>query len=414
MRPRTIGSRPSRSSTTAASSPRPRASLPRLRPTLRGWTCIVVGLLILMVASQPGLSLLALPACLAIAAPVAAAAASLLRTRSSRTSRTISPDVAVVGEPVSITVRVGAGIGAGRWWDLRSADLAGAADGELVRDEDGMPTARSRVTALRRGRHETGPISVEVVDAFALVRSSRTLSGTGDLVALPAIVAVPAPPTSADGGVAASADARRGVARGIEDQIPREWRSGDGIRRVHWRATAHRGDLMVRQEEPHEDVGVAILLDAVADGYLEVAELDRAVELVASVAAAATDADARTALAIIGDDEATMLIGGAGATSTLEDVLVRLALLEPGDDAGRRPSLPAAPVLVAVLGRISESRAHEIAATRRSGAKGIAIVQGRPSAAALDALDHAGWVVQPWSSTTSVADVWALAIGGAR
>ena len=404
---------------------RRRAGLPRLRPTARGWTCLVLGVVLLMVGALPGFSLLSLPACLALAAPLAAAIASLVRTRTSATTRTLTPDVAVVGEPVTVLVHVAAGIGAARWWDARTDDLVGVAEGVLVRDEDAVPTARTRVTALRRGRHETGPISVEVVDAFGLVRSSRTLVGTGSFVALPAIVPLSTPPTSADGGVAATSDSRRGVARGIEDQIPREWRSGDGIRRIHWRATAHRGDLMVRQEEPHEDVGVAIVLDAVGAGFIDagsidagsidIVELDRAVELVASVAAAAAEVDARTALTVVGDHGPTMLVGGAGATSTLEDVLARLALLEPGDEHehDHRPAVPPAPVVVAVLGRIDESRAAAIAATRRSGARGIAIVQGRPAPAALDALEHAGWTVQLWDRAVPVAEVWSLAVGGA-
>ena len=402
-----------------------RARLPRIRPTVRGWACLVIGVVLLMVAAVPGLSLMALPACLAIAAPLAAAAASVLRTRVSSTVRTLEPDVAVVGEPVTVTVHVATAIGAARWWDARSSDLVGVADGVLSRNEDGVLTARSRVTALRRGRHETGPIAVEVVDAFGLVRSSRTLVGTASLLALPAVVPLPTPPTSADGGVAATSNARRGVARGIEDQIPREWRSGDGIRRIHWRATAHRGDLMVRQEEPHEDVGIAMVLDAVGAAYLDLDELDRAVELVASIAAAAAEVDARTAVTVLGDHAPTMLVGGAGATSTLEDVFARLALLEFGDgdddgsaDAGDARSLvrrvPPAPVIVAVIGRIDVARASAVAATRRSGALGIAIVQGRPSDEVIDAFEHAGWTLQRWDSSTSVADVWSRAIGAAR
>ena len=401
---------------------RSRGGLPLARPTARGWAVLIVGLLLLIASAQPGLSSLAWPACLALAAPAVAALATLLRTRASVLARSITPDVAMVGEPVVVEVRVGAAAGAARWSDARSADLVGAADGILRRDADGVPTAVASVTATRRGRHETGPLSIEVADAFGLVRARRMLSGTAGFVALPAIASLSAPPTAADGGVAATSDARRGVARGFEDQIPREWRSGDGIRRVHWRATAHRGALMVRQEEPHEDVGVAIVLDAAAPGYLDADELDRAVDLVAAIAAASVEVDARTAVTVLGDDtgvdhggadEATMLVGGAGATSTLEDVLVRLALLHPGPIPDGRPAVPAAPVVVAVLGRIDESRAAVLASVRRSGSRGIAIVQGRPGAAVLGVLEHAGWSVTAWDAAQSPVSVWALATAGA-
>lgn len=390
-----------------------RGGLARLRLTPRGVAVLVCGLLLLIAGAQPGLAALAYPGCLALAALLVAAVASLARTRARALSRSVAPDLATAGEPVAVSVRVGQAAGRARWADELSADLVGDASGVLAQDEDGGLVARYRVIAARRGRHEAGPFAIEVADPFGLVRARRRLSGTTAFLALPAIVALPSPPTSAEGGVASSSDARRGPVRGLEDQIPREWRSGDGIRRVHWRATAHRGELMVRQEEPAEDVGLAVVLDAVGSGYVDAEELDRTVELAASVLGAAADLDARTAVAVLGDREPTMLIGGAGASATLEDALVRLAILTPGR-AGPLPAVPSAPVVVAVLGRLDAERAAAVAPLRRPGARGIAIALGRDDAPALDVLAAAGWTVAAWDGLGSAADAWSAATGAHR
>jgi len=50
----------------------------------------------------------------------------------------------------------------------------------------------------------------------------------------------------------------------------RPYQHGDGRRRVHWRASAHTGDLMVRESEEHTDDPIRIVADFPAE--LEVAD----------------------------------------------------------------------------------------------------------------------------------------------
>nr|WP_277606070.1 DUF58 domain-containing protein [Glycomyces sp. L485] len=48
---------------------------------------------------------------------------------------------------------------------------------------------------------------------------------------------------------------------GNDDIAVREYRHGDDLRRVHWKASAHRGELMVRREEQPWENSAAVLLD---------------------------------------------------------------------------------------------------------------------------------------------------------
>ncbi|MEJ1229582.1 MAG: DUF58 domain-containing protein [Galbitalea sp.] len=49
--------------------------------------------------------------------------------------------------------------------------------------------------------------------------------------------------------------------------MTREYRTGDALRRVHWRASARHGELMVRQEEQRSYPEARIILDTRTDGY---------------------------------------------------------------------------------------------------------------------------------------------------
>ena len=49
---------------------------------------------------------------------------------------------------------------------------------------------------------------------------------------------------------------------GEDDVIPRAYRDGDELRRVHWRSTARYGELMVRREEQRWRNRATVLLDS--------------------------------------------------------------------------------------------------------------------------------------------------------
>ena len=125
-----------------------------------------------------------------------------------------------------------------------------------------------RLQSDRRGKFAIGPLNVRVADAFGLVRLGR-------LVALPGtLVVTPADHAAALDGVRrhlARRTATPGPARrprpGEDDVVPRAYRDGDELRRVHWRSTARYGELMVRREEQRWRNRAVLFLDTRRRGH---------------------------------------------------------------------------------------------------------------------------------------------------
>ncbi len=112
-----------------------------------------------------------------------------------------------------------------------------------------------------RGRFEIGPMTVRVSDPFGLIELGRTFHATTTLTVTPRTVPLAAIPL--DGAWSGSGENRpRTFATGsAEDVTVREYRSGDDLRRVHWRSSARTGELMVRREEQPWQSRATVYLD---------------------------------------------------------------------------------------------------------------------------------------------------------
>ncbi len=118
-----------------------------------------------------------------------------------------------------------------------------------------------RVRGVRRGMPAIGPFSVSSTDPFGLVRRTHVMSERTTVVVAPEIVDLPALndlPGEA-GGTRHSATNELG--QGSDNLIPRAYVPGDSMRRIHWRASAHRDELMVRQEEQESTPSATVVLD---------------------------------------------------------------------------------------------------------------------------------------------------------
>ncbi|GAA3306244.1 DUF58 domain-containing protein [Streptomyces cinereospinus] len=118
-----------------------------------------------------------------------------------------------------------------------------------------------RVRSDLRGRYPLGPLQLRLTDPFGMCELTRSFSAHDTLTVIPHVE--PLPPVRLTGEAKGYGDGRlRSLAlAGEDDMIPRGYRYGDDLRRVHWRSTARYGELMVRREEQPQRSRCTVLLD---------------------------------------------------------------------------------------------------------------------------------------------------------
>lgn len=121
---------------------------------------------------------------------------------------------------------------------------------------------RYPLSGMVRGRFHTGPLTVRTTDPFGLVQLDRQFHSRTEVLVTPRVV--PLGPLRGIGGGGSTGEARPhriGVV-GQDDVLVREYQQGDDVRRIHWRSTARRGEMMVRREEQAWDPCASILIDS--------------------------------------------------------------------------------------------------------------------------------------------------------
>jgi len=224
--------------------------------------------------------------------------------------------------------------------------------------------AAYRVPTDRRGRFELGPLRATVADAFGLASRTRRVLAAEEVIVYPRVFDVLPLPEFA--GTELDRDHPR--ARGRLDSTGefltlREYAPGDDLRRVHWRSTARRDRLMMRQNEARRRSPVLLLLDVRAAAH-DRSSFERAVEACASVASALERAGRPWEMVY----SSGVVVGSPGRRH-LVSVMDELAVVQPhGPDrigaalARRRTS-----ALVAVMGRIRADDGGALAVLVRAG-----------------------------------------------
>lgn len=142
------------------------------------------------------------------------------------------------------------------------------------------------VTGLLRGRYTVGPLTLRLRDPFGLIERVRRYRATDELIVYPAIDPLPGGLSLGRHHGSGASESRRLFNAGDEFHTMREYVDGDDLRRVHWRSTAHRQRLMVRQNELPWDTQATVLCDTRAElhhGVGVTSSLERAVSVAASV-----------------------------------------------------------------------------------------------------------------------------------
>ncbi|HEX4930182.1 MAG TPA: DUF58 domain-containing protein [Gaiellaceae bacterium] len=113
-----------------------------------------------------------------------------------------------------------------------------------------------------RGRYVVEQARATIDDPFGLARAEVDLAAGGALLVYPRLVALDR--LFSESGAHAQ-DGRRMLLRrpsGYDLHSVREYEQGESLRKVHWRTTAKRGQLMVRELEDAPRDEIAVLLDA--------------------------------------------------------------------------------------------------------------------------------------------------------
>jgi len=381
---------------------------------------LLVGILLVIGANVLGVPVLLYAAALLFAMLVLAALFLFAPRRRVRVSRTIAADLLTVGDDAAVQVRVDlrtvVRAPAGRWHDLLPPAVHGSATGEFPADDvASMPggvtmTMTYPVSGARRGLASLGPLQLSTADPFGLFRRTDELGDVTPITIVPPVLPLPrsAGRTGRAGGTAQTSSHRLG--QGADNLSPRRYVPGDSMRRIHWRATAHRGDLMVRQEEQESSPDALVILDragarwTTADGMTDFDGFDRAVTACASIAVHLVD----QGFAVDVVDATGVPIGLLrGAEDEREGLLVSLAGTAPRSGERDR-GLPASSEghavgpLVMITGAID---AADAAALPHGGAGTPILIATAPAAGALGAAELMGWRTAALGDDP--ADAWA-------
>ena len=127
---------------------------------------------------------------------------------------------------------------------------------------------RYTLSGVRRGRYVFLDARAVLEDAFGLQRAEIPLAAPWTLLVYPRLVELDR--LFSEGGIYAH-DGRRLLLRrpsGFDLHSVREYEQGESLRKVHWRSTAKRGELMVKELEDAPRDEVAVLLDAEASAVV--------------------------------------------------------------------------------------------------------------------------------------------------
>ncbi|MGH3268778.1 MAG: DUF58 domain-containing protein, partial [Trebonia sp.] len=105
-------------------------------------------------------------------------------------------------------------------------------------------TVSYRMPNLGRGRYRAGPLRIRLSDPFHMIDLTRSFTATTEFVVTPVVDQLPPvePPRSDELGD--SSGSHSIGSHGADDASTREYRTGDDLRKIHWRSSARTGTLM--------------------------------------------------------------------------------------------------------------------------------------------------------------------------
>lgn len=423
---------------------RPRRS--RFRPralgvTLRGAGAFVVGVVALIAAYSGGWQEALVLASAALLLPVTGLVFARIARPRLEVVRVFSPPVVPAGTSVRVSLAVrnlaarptvpGLWNDGLPWWEeaipQRMPGLASATPG-AASGRDRSAVFRYDLHPRQRGLYPVGPLAVEQGDPFGMARSVTAQGAQDTLVVVPPVVRLPPSALSTAEAEGEALLVQRRASGNDDDLTTREYRPGDALRRVHWRASAKHGDLMVRQEEQRSFPEVRLLLDTRRDGYpdakQEPARFDDAIEAESDAFEWAITMFASIGLHLLEQGFHITVQESARAQVVPfgerweggrrdEGFLTSLAGIHLADPPiGDRPDDPRTTQvgpLFAVGGAPSVATVPWLRRQRRPGEVAVAFLAGEGTAESAAELRGAGWVVVESAADDAPEPTWTAA-----
>ncbi|MGC9474469.1 DUF58 domain-containing protein [Streptomyces sp. WG4] len=295
-----------------------------------------------------------------------------------------------------------------------------------------------RVRSDLRGRYPLGPLQLRLTDPFGLCELTRSFSTYDTLTVTPRVEALPPVRLSGEAKGYGEGRQRSLALAGDDDVIPRGYRYGDDLRRVHWRSTARYGELMVRREEQPQRARCTVLLDT-RGGAFEGAGPDSAFEWAVSGAASVLVHMLERGFSVrlltdtgnsVPGEGADGFAGASQGTADAAGLMMdTLAVIDHSDGTGLSRAYDVLRggnegLLVAFFGDLDEEQATVAAKMRQRSGGAVAFVldagiwAGEPVGAPgpldrseerLRMLREAGWTVMNVPRGASLEELWRLA-----
>ena len=253
-------------------------------------------------------------------------------------------------------------------------------------------TIRYEINAFKRGYYPIGPLILESGDPLGLTKPSQVSIPDSPLTIYPRIV-----------DLAALGFPSRSPFGTIRDQNPvyedptrlmgkRGFQNGDSVRRIDWKSSAARGELLVKLYEASIALELALLLDLdkrsyPIENYYDATEL--AVTAAASLAAWSRQHQQSVGLFTNGQDPlaeaaASHALPPRKGAGHLVSLLELLARIQPGESQpvdpwlqNTRGALSWGTTLVFISGQISPEAFDQLFQARKAGLNPIILLTGK-------------------------------------
>ncbi len=407
------------------------------RLTRRGWWFLISAATAFFVAYVGGREVFLFVGCLLLALPLLSLVTVVLRRPRVEAARVFTPPIIPAGSSATVDITVSNRAArkslAGQWRDALPWYPHATAPAPLrALEARGQATVSYEIVPPFRGIFSIGPLAVTITDGLGLATSSAVVGESQPLIVTPEVIPLASASLIIPAGDGEATLVQRRAAGDEDDLMTREYRSGDAMRRVHWRASARHGDLMVRQEEQRSFPEARILVDTQELGYrdlsADVSDFDvesLAFEWVVQMLASSAVHLRRSGflVSILEAGRAQLESEGHSRRRTWGDdeFLAQLATLELTDVEAEHPVRTGNGPLIALFSAPTKGTVDWMLGQRRPGEFAVAMMVGaltsvdrlergfgggQESAALTERFVQAGWLVVPVRSDDDPAAVW--------